>query len=321
VMTFHKAKGLGFDVVILPDIPNDGIPSSQHFNVAEGDGWITQTPPEWARSLIPEIRIAENRWAANQCYEAFCMLYVALTRAKYGLYILLEPPAKSQEIDNPSLANWLVRSLASDMTEGVIYQSGSTGWMDRVPLSSRTEVLEKIPTLAAATPHRERLSPSREKHIITTSTTRSNGGAQFGSNVHAAFENVGWVDEDPPFLPNNEAGNLIADLLKIPSVRKKFERNNRLVELYREQPMDGIIGGKWLSGVVDRLHLHRDAAGKVTHVEIIDYKTDAVIEIGALVTQYSIQMQAYRQVMAKAYPEACIDLILLSTHCRSWIAF
>ena len=53
VMTIHKAKGLGFDVVILPEVPNDRVPSSQYFEVAEGDGWITQTPPKWARALIP----------------------------------------------------------------------------------------------------------------------------------------------------------------------------------------------------------------------------------------------------------------------------
>ena len=52
VMTIHKAKGLGFDMVVLPEVPNDGVPASQYFEVAEADGWITQTPPKWARELI-----------------------------------------------------------------------------------------------------------------------------------------------------------------------------------------------------------------------------------------------------------------------------
>ena len=55
------------------------------------------------------------------------------------------------------------------------------------------------------------------------------------------------------------------------------------VELFHEQPVDAILDGKWLSGVIDRLHLHRDTAGVVTRVEVIDFKTDALDEIGASV--------------------------------------
>ncbi len=49
VMTIHKAKGLGFDVVVLPEVPDDAIPQAQYFEVAEGADWLTQTPPKWAR--------------------------------------------------------------------------------------------------------------------------------------------------------------------------------------------------------------------------------------------------------------------------------
>ena len=129
-MTIHKSKGLGFDVVILPDVPNDSIPSAQYFDVAESAGWITQTPPKWARDLIPEMREAEAAWAASQRYEAFCMLYVALTRSKRGLYVLLEPPSGSQDADKPSLANWLAASISSDGQPGIVYQSGSPDWVE-----------------------------------------------------------------------------------------------------------------------------------------------------------------------------------------------
>ena len=134
VMTIHKAKGLGFDVVILPDVPTDTVPQAQYFEVAAGPGWLTQTPPKWARALHPELREAEARWAANQQYEAFCMLYVALTRAKRGLYVLLEPPAASAKPNRASLANWLLCSIAADTRTGVVYQTGTPDWITQIPL-------------------------------------------------------------------------------------------------------------------------------------------------------------------------------------------
>jgi ATP-dependent exoDNAse (exonuclease V) beta subunit len=113
---------------------------------------------------------------------------------------------------------------------------------------------------------------------------------------------------------------VVAELLEIPALRALFERSGRPVELFREQPVDAIVDGKWLSGVMDRLHLHRDAAGTVTRVEVIDFKTDALDELEKLVDRYSAQMNAYRDVMARAYPNARIECVLLSTRCRAWAA-
>ncbi|MES2440731.1 MAG: UvrD-helicase domain-containing protein [Verrucomicrobiota bacterium] len=316
VMTIHKAKGLGFDVVILPEVPNDSIPSSQHFDVAEGDGWITQTPPKWARELIPEMREAEADWSASQRYEAFCMLYVALTRSKRGLYVLLEPPSASQDADKPSLANWLARSVFSEGQPGTIYQSGSPDWVEGFPLSNKTKESAEMPSLAAGVARRERTTPSGAKKQSGSAVAHSAFGLQFGSEVHAAFELVGWVDDARPVLPATDAGKLVAELLKIPDLRALVERNGKPLELFREQPVDAVLDGKWLSGVMDRVHLHRDASGTITRVEIIDFKTDAVDEISELADKYSAQMEAYREVMRRAHPGARIECILLSTRCR-----
>ena len=315
VMTIHKAKGLGFDVVVLPELPNDKIPSAQYFEVAEGDGWITQTPPKWARDLIPEMREAEASWAASQRYEAFCMLYVALTRSKRGLYVLLEPPSASQDADKASLANWLATAVSSNGQPGTVYQSGSPDWVERISRMSRAKDSVGLPPLTGGVPRRERTTPSAAKKSV-----HSASGMSYGSEVHAAFERVGWVDETTPVLPAGEAGKVVAELLEIPTVRKLFERNGEPVELFREQPIDAIVGGKWLSGVIDRLHLHRDAAGGVTRVEVIDFKTDALDEIGKIAARYTAQMKAYCEVMERAYPGARVECILLSTRCREWVA-
>ena len=145
VMTIHKAKGLGFDLVLLPDIPDEGIPQAQYFDVAEGEGWLTQTPPKWARAITPSLRDAEQRWAAAQQYEAFCILYVALTRAKRGLYVLLEEPAKSSAADKPSLANWLARSVGAEGRTGLIYQAGTPDWVENIPMMETQPKVAVVP--------------------------------------------------------------------------------------------------------------------------------------------------------------------------------
>jgi ATP-dependent helicase/nuclease subunit A len=319
VMTIHKSKGLGFDVVVLPDVPNDSVPSALHFDVAEGPGWLTEPPPKWARALLPEMAQAEQTWGASQRYESFCMLYVALTRSKRGLYVLLEPPAASQDLDKPSLANWLAGSVESDGQPGTIYQSGSPDWIENMELPVQKADPTEKPALPAGTPRRERTTPSAAKKK-DAAVAHSPSGMIFGNEVHAAFEQVGWVDEQSPTLPAHEAGTLVAELLKIPGLRGVFERQGRAIELLREQPVDAIHDGQWLSGVIDRLHLHRDGAGTVIRVEVIDFKTDAVEEIGQLATRYAAQMTAYRAVMERAFPQAVVDCMLLSTRCRECAA-
>ena len=312
VMTIHKAKGLGFDVVVLPEVPDDTIPQAQYFDVAEGPGWLTETPPKWARAIIPELRDAETRWAANQRYEAFCMLYVALTRAKRGLYVLLEEPAKSADPDKASLANWLRRSLGAAGPNGVVYQAGSASWAEAVPMMDAAPKPESFPALGTAIPRRERTTPSGAKHQ-DHAPARPPSGMEFGSAVHALLEQVAWIDDSRPTLPAGDAAKTVANLLDQPNLRDVFHHQGRPIDLYREQPMAAIIEGRFLTGVIDRLHLHRSPAGSVIRAEIIDYKTDAVPTPADLIPRYSGQMTAYRNALKLIYPNAEITCALLST--------
>ncbi|MEI6655924.1 MAG: UvrD-helicase domain-containing protein, partial [Verrucomicrobiota bacterium] len=318
VMTIHKAKGLGFDVVVVPDVPGDGIPQAQRFTVAEGDGWISQPPPKWARDILPAMREAEARWAANQRYEAFCTLYVALTRAKRGLYILLEQPATARDDAKASLSNWLEQAITSSGEPGVVYQKGAADWIEGVPLTEQKAEFAGNPALGARVARRERVTPSgMKKQGGGMTLKRAARGMRFGSEVHAALQRVGWVDEAAPVLAQDEAGRAVAGLLDCAALRAIFERGGRQVELLREQPIDAVVDGQWLSGVIDRLHVHRDAGGAVTRVEVIDFKTDALGNMAELSERYCGQMQAYREVMARVYPGAKVECVLLSTHLMS----
>ena len=311
VMTIHKAKGLGFDVVILPEIPDEGIPQSQYFEVAEGERWLTQTPPKWARAMIPQMREAETRWAGYQRYETFCMLYVALTRAKRGIHVLLEPPSKSGDPDKPSLANLLTKTISANGRTGVVYQTGTPEWPENISILQQEKKTDIVRDPGNPVPRRSRMTPSTAKQEAEK-TIHSASGMKFGTEIHSLLEGISWIDECPANLPSGEAATVVSRLLRSPELKEIFERRGRNIQLFREQAAEAILDGKQLTGVIDRLHIHRDAEGVVRRLEIIDFKTDAVKQPGELALRYSAQMTAYRTALEKIHPGVEISCGLLS---------
>lgn len=311
VMTIHKSKGLGFDVVMLPEIPDAPLPQTQRFDIAEGPDWIAETPPKWARDAIPALCEAEERWAADQRHEGFCMLYVALTRAKRGLYALLDTPAATADPLKASLANWLARAVNAGAEPGVVFQAGSADWSASIPVIDAATPPTMPATLGKPVPKRRRTTPSGAK-AKDRKIPRSASGMRFGSAVHALLEQVGWIDDAPPTLPPDDAGRAVASMLENPALSEIFRRNGRAVALHREQPIDCVMDGALLSGIIDRLHLHCDPDGNASLVEIIDFKTDAVDTPEELAERYSGQMDAYRAAMDKIHPGARIECLLLS---------
>jgi ATP-dependent exoDNAse (exonuclease V) beta subunit len=325
VMTIHKSKGLGFDVVFIPFVPDRRIPESQRFQIAEGDGWITSVPPAWARALFPALRAAEQSWVDAARYEALCQLYVALTRAKRGLYIYLAARKPSADPDAPTLANWMLKALDAAGNSGVIYQNGDPSWSTSLPMRTDRAIQDSGRTLGPAVSRRRRTRPSAHDEATSagvpghaaTPVSWNPAGMAFGSEVHACFECVGWLEDfDPATLPGTDAGRLVAATLGISEIAHLFRKpaSHDPVLLLREQPVDAILGDRWVTGIIDRMHVHRDpVSGRVVCVEIIDFKTDAVTDADELVRRHAPQMRAYATVVAMLYPGAEVGLFVVST--------
>jgi ATP-dependent exoDNAse (exonuclease V) beta subunit len=317
-MTVHKSKGLGFDVVILPDVPAKKIPDLTHYRTVSGDGWITAAPVQWARALVPELREAEEKWAEQQAYEAFCKLYVAMTRAKRGLYIFLDTPAASADDGKASLANWLMVSLGLDGDGKTVHEVGNPDWAgDVAALGPAPDAAGAA--LGQALAKRSRTTPSGAKATAKAAVAGSAEGRRFGTAIHAAFEAITWLDEgDCPAFPT-ELRKTMDGVLAVPGIRKLFCREGKLTGLFREQRIEAVQDGKWLSGVIDRLHVHRDADGNATKVEIIDFKTDRVETAEQLKSRYAGQMDAYEKAISAIYPAAEVKGILVSTALKALV--
>jgi ATP-dependent helicase/nuclease subunit A len=310
VMTIHKSKGLGFDVVILPSVSDDKIPSFTHYNTVKAEDWVSNAPPAWVRKIIPELQQAEEMWVNQQTYEAFCKFYVALTRAKRGLYVYMEPPSKTSEPDKPSLGNWLRSSLSMGREVGDFFEIGSDRW--HASIKQRVvETPPAIPSISAAIPKRARTTPSSGKKVVITGTGNASARRK-GITIHRAFEKIGWLDDSElldfsPICP--EKSDTMTDVLATPEIRALLSRNDKSIRLYREQRIEAVLNDKWMSGVMDRLHVHTDEA----LVEIIDFKTDRVLNAAELKERYATQMESYRAAVSRIYPNAEIRSVMVST--------
>lgn len=304
VMTIHKSKGLGFDVVMLPELPDrNRIPEAGKFKVARGRDWLLDLPGKWAYEKHPEISQALERWEQGQIYENLCLLYVALTRAKRGLYVFLPEEPKSRQgekgIQHATPAN-LVRQ-----STGMGFPESDPDWTSDVPDLAKPDPAP-LPSLAEPKPQRARTSPSAEKG---GEFSGGGSGRRIGTEVHELFETIEWLEPgEVPSQPYSAAGKIVEDALKIPEIHRVFVNDGST--LYREQPIEVIVNGKWMSGIVDRMHVSEDG------IEVYDFKTDAVSGVGELLSRYRGQMEAYQKALAKIFgkQESQIVCRMVSTH-------
>ncbi len=308
IMTIHKSKGLGFDVVMLPDFQDSQVPNSGRFKIARGEGWLLQAPNAMVRGQVPALGEAFDLWAADQRYEAMCLLYVALTRSKRGLYVYMEAEPPSRLKKKAEAEGWKSPANLIRRTAGGDFQEGDPNWTADVGVRE-AKPPKSLPQLAKAVPLRSRSTPSAAKGEISGSGT----GRKIGNEVHALFEKIGWLETGAvPDQPLSQAGKIVEDALKIPHLHAVFEDQGS--QLFREQQIELILDEKWMTGIVDRMHVYRENE-VITRIEVIDFKTDAV-EALELLGRYGGQMKAYRRALAQVFEveESLIDCQLLSTH-------
>jgi len=310
VMTIHKSKGLGFDVVMLPELPDrNQVPDAAKFSVARGKDWLLQVPGKWAYLEHPETKAAFERWGETQKYETMCLLYVALTRAKRGLYVYLpeEPKTRSDKEGFASPGNLVRQATGSEFPESDADWTAEGAAMDE----GEVRALRKLPEGKA---QRGRMNPSSFKNKKREGSKEGGTGRLVGNEVHALFEEIGYLEEgEVPAQRFTRAGKIVEDALKISAIHTIFE--DRGGELYREQAFEMLYQGKWMSGVVDRLHVYREGE-KVKQIEVIDFKTDVVKSGEELAARYGGQMMSYQAAMAEVFGVSAdvVKCRLLSTH-------
>jgi len=234
VMTIHGAKGLEFDIVVLPDLEGTLVGMPPKVVVAKKSPtapvdfvlrWVSQD----LRSLLPEkYQQVFVQWQDDQVKESLAVLYVAMTRARHELVMIV--PEKSRKgigtyagvlragLDDGRQTADGRRAPAALSPKSILYEKGNadwddTDWDDEVsvekteppvivwnPLSEQ-RVLRNLPRATPSgmvkgdgkrhTAHGSRESETSEPAIAPPETAALRGTA-----IHACFASIQWLDEN-----------------------------------------------------------------------------------------------------------------------------
>ena len=332
VMTIHKAKGLGFDVVFLPDLDAGGAGRDDILIRRDARGCAAgclSYPPKWLQAWEPALGDLCDAQKAEQDLETLCVLYVALTRAKEATFVILrkEKPRKA----SPA-REWILAAVprpgdaAGNQPPEMSWDEGELQWehgsrdfgagrKDAQVAKAPAQVAAQLP---APVPRRKRRKPSDAGHeplAEAPTTADSGGGKEFGTAVHEVFEQIEWWTPSQPLEGDEDAVALVRKCLAVQEIRALFTRETGQDEALRELPVEFIEKNTWWSGIIDRLVLRHDAAGGLRRAVLIDFKTDHVETTAALRDRYSEQLTIYRRAVSTALKlgDDQIEVVLLST--------
>jgi ATP-dependent exoDNAse (exonuclease V) beta subunit len=243
VMTVHQAKGLQFDIVVLPELDVDLKGQAPRVVIGRPSptspaNKVCRYASEELRAMLPEdVQQLFERWPQQSVSESLCLLYVAMTRAIHALHMIIAPSKENEKTWPKTYAGVLRGSLAPGSKaepERLLDEHGNASWD-----VTRKPSVVKLAAPSTA-PLEVRLRPSTmRRELDRVSPSSLEGGARVdlarklrppaaaferGSLVHAWFEAVEWSDDgippEPALREIARKQHFAAD--KLPGELKKF---------------------------------------------------------------------------------------------------
>jgi ATP-dependent exoDNAse (exonuclease V) beta subunit len=351
IMTIHKAKGLEFDMVVVPAL-HESAPAGRSplllahpFARVARDGMVMAAKPPVGTSEDPLFNFLKRQVQDANALEAERLLYVACTRAKRRLWLsaTLEREAKS-DADTPSevrapRAGSLLHVLWPVAREEFLEIEGAAD-QDTTPAEPSPPTLKRLPAgWAMPEPVEPQIAAAELELTHVEFDWAGETARRVGSLVHAELQRLDFKDLDSAALRAREAYHrrwLAAE--GVPSSRLteavarvgaalqgvlSDERGQWILKVHpkddlREHALSGLWHGEVTHAVFDRSFI--DEAGIRW---VIDYKTSRHLGSGLdefldrEVERYRTQLERYAVLARRLGPEP-VRLGLYFPLMREW---
>jgi len=320
VMTIHASKGLEFDAVVLPDLDGKLFPVHEPIYTSRPDPYgaieaVSMAPSRSLSAVEPSLDALWSDHHRSGMTDILCVLYVAMTRARYRLDMVLEhykdgKKAKALRRPGAILRGALLTGEEDPGEDGVLWshEASVKEWFEAGD-PVEVEEPEEPPTFQLAPTAQLRRLPRRAPSSMgevtameATELLRSHPkSARHGTLVHALMEDLVWLEADERSeddlrraLSLHDAEDADAEdalaafsaTLEKPEIQSLLAREAQVVpegadlEVSNERPFSLVLmdeGGDeyFANGSIDRLVLSVKDGAPIA-AEVIDFKTDRV---------------------------------------------
>lgn len=311
VMTIHQSKGLEFDIVILPELENE-LASTRTLKVVyerEGDAGpvhrIARHVSKDMWSQFDDLRPIFEQHIGRLAHESLCLLYVAVTRAREGLFMLIDPPGEGGRGGQARMSALLAHALHEGPVEPdtVLFEHGDREWLaphppvDQPPPDPSAPHLEhqavsfaptQGPLVRSANTLAQEAAGRRVGELLQLSDAALSAWA---AATRALFAEVEWLDDFRATTPALEAvvraavpsrddawvSEQVQEFLRIvaerPALRAALSLGGRdpaALRVERRVPFARLESGALQTGEIARLVLELDLSsgtGSDAHVQ------------------------------------------------------
>ena len=226
IMTVHKSKGLEFDEVVLPELNRNFMRTSDslYLHRERPTGPPTRVVPRMSKELSLHFPTISDECMAARAREsiqdALSVLYVAMTRARNALHMVLLPLSDDSKTGEPittltGTAAGVLRAALPELNrrmiaheerdEPVLWSHGASSWSTAAaPTTSNDSMVLERPTLAASgRVRRTWVSPSSKSERSVADRLGADRfapmiGADRGTLIHELFRHVLWIEDGVP---------------------------------------------------------------------------------------------------------------------------
>jgi len=230
IETIHKSKGLEYDVVILVNEDKTSRSETRINPLLDPQGkadWIMEPIKKDLMQADPMLNQLLEQSISQRGFGNLCSLYVAMTRAKRGLYMISD----LDRVSKTSTVHFLKERLGTEAqaTElfiesnyPVLWSTGDQDWHESFKAAAQPTTNSQPATAPAFDPAHPRLQlarPSTGKARLLAAAGYFDldmHASTFGTAVHDAFEQIEWLEAFEPKPQANDTTNLTLDLFEQP---------------------------------------------------------------------------------------------------------